>query len=83
MILVITDGAPHDIDVFLPAILAEDAARAIAQSRAEGTPVFGVSVDAQADPSLKRMFGEHHYLFIDSIEQLPQRLPALYLRLNA
>ena len=83
MILVITDGAPHDIDVFHPAILAEDAARAIAQSRAEGTPVFGVSVDAQADPSLKRMFGEYHYLFIESIEQLPQRLPALYLRLNA
>ena len=29
MILVITDGAPHDFDVFHPEILVQDAARAI------------------------------------------------------
>ena len=82
MILVITDGAPHDIDVFHPEILVQDAARAIAQSGAEGTPVFGVSVDAEADASLQRMFGEHRYLLVDNIGQLPQRLPSLYLQLN-
>ena len=83
MILVITDGAPHDIDVFHPEVLAEDAARAIAQSGAEGTPVFGVSVDNQADAYLRRMFGAHQYLCVENVEQLPERLPALYLRLNA
>ena len=83
MILVITDGEPHDIDVFHPDVLAEDAARAIAQSGAEGTPVFGVSVDSQADPCLRRMFGPHQYLYVDNIQQLPERLPSLYLRLNA
>lgn len=83
MILVITDGAPHDIDVFHTEILVEDAACAVAQSRAKGTSVFGVSVDSQADPCLKRMFGASQYLFVKNIEQLPQLLPALYLRLNA
>ena len=83
LILVITDGAPHDIDVFHPEVLLEDAARAIAQSGAEGTPVFGVSVDSEADPYLKRMFGPHQYLSVEHIEQLPERLPSLYLRLNA
>lgn len=83
MILLITDGEPHDIDVFHPEILVQDAGRAIAQSCAEGSPVFCVSVDKQADLYLQRMFGKHHYLLVESIDQLPERLPALYLRLNA
>ena len=82
MILVITDGAPHDIDVFHSDVLAQDAARAIAQSGAEGTPVFGVSVDSEADTCLRRMFGEHRYLLVENTGQLPQRLPSLYLQLN-
>ena len=83
MILLITDGEPHDIDVFHPEILVQDAGRAIAQSGAEGAPVFCVSVDKRADLYLQRMFGKHHYLLVESIDQLPERLPALYLRLNA
>ena len=83
MILVITDGEPHDIDVFHSEILVQDAARAAAQSGTEGAPVFCVSVDKQADNYLQRMFGEHHFLLVDNINQLPERLPALYFRLNA
>lgn len=83
MILLITDGEPHDIDVFHSEILVQDAGRAIAQSGAEGTPVFCVSVDKQADHYLQRMFGRHQYLLVERINQLPERLPALYLRLNA
>ncbi len=83
MILVITDGEPHDIDVFHSEILVQDAGRAIAQSGAEGTPVFCVSVDKQADRYLQRMFGKHQYLLVERVDQLPERLPALYLRLNA
>lgn len=83
MILVITDGEPHDIDVFHSEILVQDAARAVAQSGAEGAPVFCVSVDKQANSYLQRMFGEHHTLLVENIDQLPERLPALYLQLNA
>lgn len=83
LILVLTDGQPHDIDVFDPAYLALDAARAVERSTAEGTPVFCVSVDRDADAYLQKIFGAHHYQIIDRIEQLPQRLPALYLRLIA
>lgn len=83
MILVITDGEPHDIDVFHSETLVQDAARAVAQSGAEGIPVFCVSVDKQADPYLQRMFGQHNYLLVERIDQLPERLPALYWRLHA
>jgi len=83
LILVVTDGEPHDIDVFQPEVLIHDAARAVGQARAAGTPVFCVSVDPKADPYIKRIFGPHNYVVIDSVEQLPQRLPELYLRLTA
>ena len=83
LILVVTDGEPHDIDVFQPDVLLQDAARAVAQSTASGTPVFCVSVDAGADRYIRRIFGPHNYLVIDSVEQLPQKLPALYMRLTA
>lgn len=48
-----------------------------------GRPVFCVSVDAKADDYIRRIFGPHGYLVIDNLEQLPQRLPELYLRLTA
>jgi len=82
LILVLTDGEPHDIDVFDSAHLVFDAARAVQQSTAEGTPVFCVSVDPKADSYLQKIFGTSHYRVIDRIEQLPQRLPELYLRLT-
>ncbi len=83
LVLLLTDGEPHDIDVYQPGLLAADAARAVERSAAEGTPVFCVSVDAAADGYLRRIFGPHNYRVIDSIAQLPQRLPELYLRLAA
>ncbi len=83
LIMVLTDGEPHDIDVFHPTLLLEDAARAVAQSAAVGIPVFAVSVDARADTYLRRIFGEHHYDIVDAIAQLPDRLPRLYRQLAA
>ncbi len=81
LILLLTDGAPHDIDVVDPSYLVLDAARAVAQSASEGAPVFCVSVDPGSEAYLSKIFGQHHYRIIDRISQLPERLPALYLRL--
>ncbi len=83
LVLVLTDGEPHDIDVYQSGYLVADAARAVERSTAEGTPVFCVSVDPTADTYLRKIFGPHNYQVIDSIDQLPPRLPALYLRLAA
>ena len=83
LIILLTDGEPHDIDVFDSSLLVHDAARAVARSTAEGTPVFGVSVDNQAGHYLPTIFNPYCYQIIDSIAQLPQRLPELYLRLSA
>lgn len=82
LIIVLTDGEPHDIDCWQPGLLLHDAARAVRQQASEGIPVFCVSVDARADAYVRRIFGPHHAVVIDRIEQLPQRLPELYLRLS-
>jgi nitric oxide reductase activation protein len=83
LILLLTDGEPHDIDMPWPTMLTKDAARAVAQSTAEGTPVFCVSVDSAGDEYLKEIFGSHRYRVIDNLEQLPIKLPELYLQLSA
>ena len=83
LILLLTDGEPHDIDMPWPTVLTKDAARAVAQSAAEGTPVFCVSVDPSGDDYLKAIFGPHRYRVIDNLEQLPIKLPELYLQLSA
>lgn len=82
LILLLTDGEPHDIDMPWPTVLTKDATRAVAQSTAEGTPVFCVSVDSAGDEYLKEIFGSHRYRVIDNIEQLPIKLPELYLQLS-
>jgi nitric oxide reductase activation protein len=64
-------------------MLTKDAARAVAQSTAEGTPIFCVSVDRTGDNYLKEIFGSHRYRVIDNIEQLPNKLPELYCQLSA
>lgn len=83
LILLLTDGEPHDIDMPWPTMLTKDAARAVAQSTAEGTPIFCVSVDRTGDNYLKEIFGSHRYRVIDNIEQLPNKLPELYCQLSA
>lgn len=75
LILILTDGEPHDIDVFDSSHLVLDAALAMDRSAAEGTPVFCVSVDPPAEGYLKKIFGLHHFRVIDNVQQLPQRLP--------
>jgi nitric oxide reductase activation protein len=45
ILLVLTDGAPSDIDVSDPLDLVEDAARVTRQLRRRGIDVFGVVID--------------------------------------
>ncbi|MBK4737042.1 nitric oxide reductase activation protein NorD [Noviherbaspirillum pedocola] len=81
LILVVTDGEPHDIDVFHPGYLVEDARHAVAEVRAGGNHAFCVTVDGAAGAYARRMFGEGQYLVVKSAMELPERLPRLYLRL--
>ena len=82
LMLVVTDGEPHDIDVFQPGYLSRDAQQAVREAQAVGVHVFCVAVDRQADKYVRTIFGENNYLVMDEVGDLPEKLPALYLRLT-
>jgi len=82
LILAVTDGEPHDIDIFHPGYLARDAQQAVSAAVSSGVHVFCVAVDRQADGYVHTIFGENNYLAMDEVADLPEKLPGLYLRLT-
>ena len=82
LILVVTDGEPHDVDIFHPGYLARDAQQAVREAASAGIHVFCVAVDRQADGYVRTIFGENNYLVMDEVVDLPEKLPGLYLKLT-
>ena len=80
-IVLVTDGAPSDIDVFGAGYLIEDARAAVQQGRRAGTQTFCVALDAQADPYVRRIFGWNNYRIVDEPGRLPTQLSIFYDRI--
>ena len=81
-IVLITDGAPADIDVFKSGYLIEDARSAVHEGRRAGVQTFCIALDQQADPYVRRIFGWNNYRIIDDPTKLPTQLTNLYSRLG-
>ncbi len=82
LLLVLTDGAPHDIDVADPQYLREDARKAVIELEAKGITPFCISLDPRADEYVTDIFGQSGYTVIDRIDSLPEKLPQLFLNLT-
>ncbi len=82
LILLLTDGEPHDIDVHDKRYLMFDAKRAVEDQRRYGIATFCLSLDHKADEYVARIFGNRNYLVLDELRRLPEKLPSLYLRLT-
>ncbi|MDO8767259.1 MAG: VWA domain-containing protein [Burkholderiaceae bacterium] len=82
-IVLVTDGAPSDIDVFKTGYLIEDARAAVHEGRRAGVQSFCVALDPQADPYVRRIFGWNNYRIVDEPNRLPTQLSTLYNRLAA
>lgn len=82
-ILVVTDGAPSDVDVSEPRYLVEDARMAVLDARRAGVRTFCVAVDAAADQYVKRIFGWRDYAIADDSRSLPAQLQRAFARLTA
>jgi nitric oxide reductase NorD protein len=81
LLLVLTDGQPADVDVSDPQHLSADAAMAVRELECMGLYTHCISLDAKADDYVGRIFGTR-WTVIDRVEQLPRRLPELFLSLT-
>lgn len=78
LMLVLTDGAPADVDERDPQYLRQDAKKAVEEARRAGVTAFCLSLDPHADEYVERIFGKGHAMVLDNISRLPEKLPALY-----
>lgn len=83
LILLITDGEPHDIDVHDKNYLMFDARHAVDEQTRSGIVTYCLSLDPKADEYVTRIFGQRNYFVLDRISSLPKKLPSLYLRLTS
>jgi nitric oxide reductase NorD protein len=81
LLLVLTDGQPADLDVSDPQHLPADAAQAVRELDTQGLHTHCISLDARAGEYVGRIFG-NRWTAIDHVDQLPRRLPELFLSLT-
>ncbi|RBO52436.1 VWA domain-containing protein [Rhodovulum sp. BSW8] len=82
LMLVITDGAPSDIDERDPQYLRQDARAAVQEVARTGVIPFCLTLDPRADQYVAQTFGQRNFLVLENVERLPERLPQLYAGLT-
>ena len=83
LMLVLTDGRPHDpIDRYEGRYALEDTRRALQEVRANGVRCFGLTIDRRGRDWLPYLFGPGHYAVFSRPEALPSVLPKLYARIT-
>ena len=81
LMLILTDGEPSDIDSKDGWLLIEDARQAVKELDRQGIYAYCINLDRKADEYVADIFGKQ-YTIIDRVEQLPERLPQLFISLT-
>jgi nitric oxide reductase NorD protein len=79
-LLVVTDGAPSDIDVFDPRYLIEDARAAVQEAKRRGVHVQCVTLDPSGEPDARRIFGWQGYRVVTNPGTLAAHLRQVQAR---
>ncbi len=82
LLLLLTDGKPNDLDRYEGRYGIEDTRMAINEARQQGMVPFCITIDEHANQYLPYLFGRQGYTLIRKADQLPQRLPQLYVNLT-
>ncbi|OGS87675.1 MAG: hypothetical protein A2061_10495 [Gallionellales bacterium GWA2_59_43] len=81
LMLILTDGEPADIDSKDGRLLIEDARQAVKELDREGIYAYCINLDPKADEYVADIFGKQ-YTIVDKVEQLPVKLPELFISLT-
>ncbi len=82
LLLIITDGKPNDLDLYDSRYGIEDTRMAVHEARRMGLTPFCVTIDREAGSYLPYLFGPAGFCVIRKPEELPRRLPLLYVQLT-
>jgi len=81
LMLVLTDGQPSDVDVRDARLLVDDARQAVKELDQQGIYTYCINLDTKADAYVRDIFGKQ-YTVVDHIDQLPEKLPRLFMALT-
>jgi nitric oxide reductase NorD protein len=82
-VLVVTDGAPSDIDVFDPFYLVEDARAAVLEANRRGVRIQCVTLDPAGERDARRIFGWGRYRVVTNPTGLAAHLRQIQARAAA
>ncbi len=83
LLLILSDGRPADYDDGGDArYLREDTRMAMKEALDAGIHPFCITLDPSGAEYLPSIFGPGHYTIVDRVDELPRRLPEIYLRLR-
>lgn len=83
LVLVITDGEPSDVDVTDSEYLIQDARHAINGLKKIQVDAFCVALGERAGERSREIFGTARSVTISDIENLPDKLARIYLRMTS
>ncbi|MEQ8427265.1 MAG: VWA domain-containing protein [Gammaproteobacteria bacterium] len=83
LLLILTDGKPNDLDRYEGRYGIEDTRMAINEASRKGIHPFCVTIDDKANDYLPYIFGRSAYVFVRNANELPYKLPKLYLKLTS
>ena len=82
LLLILSDGKPHDIDHYEGRYGIEDTRHALIDARRAGLKPFCVTIDREGAAYLPHLFGPGGFTVLRKPEELPTRLPLLYAQLT-
>lgn len=82
LLLILSDGKPHDLDLYEGRYGIEDTRKSIEEAREQGIRPFCVTIDREGASYLPHVFGAHGFTLLRRADELSQRLPLLYAQLT-
>lgn len=82
ILLILSDGKPHDLDLYEGRYGIEDTRQSILEARRQGIKSFCVTIDREGADYLPHLFGAQGFALLSKPEHLTTRLAALYGQLT-
>ena len=82
LLMLITDGAPSDIDVRGTIYLMYDAKMAVNAAGKCGIHTYCITLDPKADEYVSQIFGARGYMVVDHVKYLPEKMLMIYAGLT-